>query len=107
MPASTYLEAVRNRVVIFDGAAGTWLQLQDLTIEDYGTPELEGCPEILNETRPELIRQMHSEYLEAGADVVETNTFGGMRADTRRVRTRGPHRGAQRDGRPHRPRGGG
>jgi 5-methyltetrahydrofolate--homocysteine methyltransferase len=80
MASSPYLDAVRDRVVIFDGAAGTWLQQQDLTIEDYGTPELEGCPEILNDTRPELIARMHREYLDAGADVVETNSFGGMRA---------------------------
>ena len=80
MTSSPYLDAVRDRVVIFDGAAGTWLQQQDLAMEDYGTPELEGCPEILNETRPELIAQMHREYLAAGADVVETNSFGGMRA---------------------------
>jgi 5-methyltetrahydrofolate--homocysteine methyltransferase len=78
--ASPFLDAVRSRVVIYDGAAGTWLQEQDLQIEDYGTPELEGCPEILNETRPELIKRMHSEYFEAGADIVETNSFGGMRA---------------------------
>ncbi len=75
-----YLDAVRDRVVVFDGASGTWLQEQDLSMEDYGTPELEGCPEILNETRPDLIATMHREYLEAGADVVETNSFGGMRA---------------------------
>ncbi len=80
MATSTFLDAIRSRVVIYDGAAGTWLQQQDLQMEDYGTPELEGCPEILNETRPELIRQMHSEYFEAGADIVETNSFGGMRA---------------------------
>ena len=80
MTSSPYLDAVRDRVVIFDGAAGTWLQQQDLSMEDYGTPELDGCPEILNETRPDLIAQMHREYLEAGADVVETNSFGGMRA---------------------------
>ena len=80
MAASPFLDAIRSRVVIYDGAAGTWLQQQDLQMEDYGTPELEGCPEILNETRPELIRQMHSEYFEAGADIVETNSFGGMRA---------------------------
>jgi len=80
MASSSYLDAVNDRVLVFDGAAGTWLQLQDLQIEDYGTPELEGCPEILNETRPELIRQLHTEYLDAGADIVETNTFGGMRA---------------------------
>jgi len=75
-----YLDAVASRIVIFDGAAGTWLQARDLSMEDYGTPELEGCPEILNETRPDLIDELHSEYLEAGADVVETNSFGGMRA---------------------------
>ena len=61
MTSSPYLDAVRDRVVIFDGAAGTWLQQQDLSMEDYGTPELEGCPEILNETRPELIAQMKEE----------------------------------------------
>ena len=80
MAASRFLDAIRSRVVIYDGAAGTWLQQQDLQIEDYGTPELEGCPEILNDTRPDLIRRMHSEYFEAGADIVETNSFGGMRA---------------------------
>jgi 5-methyltetrahydrofolate--homocysteine methyltransferase len=80
MATASYLQAVNDRVIVFDGAAGTWLQLQDLQMEDYGTPELDGCPEILNETRPDVIRQLHTEYLEAGADVVETNTFGGMRA---------------------------
>jgi 5-methyltetrahydrofolate--homocysteine methyltransferase len=79
-PRSAYLDALRERVLVYDGAAGTWLQEQALTMEDYGTPELEGCPEILVETRPELIRRMHAEYLEAGADVIETNTFGGLRA---------------------------
>jgi 5-methyltetrahydrofolate--homocysteine methyltransferase len=76
----SYLEAVQNRVLVFDGAAGTWLQLQDLQPDDYGSEELDGCPEILNETRPALIRQLHTEYLDAGADIIETNTFGGMRA---------------------------
>jgi 5-methyltetrahydrofolate--homocysteine methyltransferase len=77
---SPYLAAIGERVLVYDGAAGTWLQEQELAMEDYGTPELEGCPEILVETRPELIKRMHAEYLEAGADVIETNTFGGMRA---------------------------
>ncbi|MEI2698451.1 MAG: methionine synthase [Microthrixaceae bacterium] len=80
MTTSPFLDAVRSRIVIYDGASGTWLQQQNLTMEDYGTPELEGCPEILNETRPDLIKQMHSEYFDAGADIVETNSFGGMRA---------------------------
>jgi 5-methyltetrahydrofolate--homocysteine methyltransferase len=78
--AFSYLEAVQNRVLVFDGAAGTWLQLHDLQPDDYGSEELDGCPEILNESRPELIRQLHTEYLDAGADIIETNTFGGMRA---------------------------
>ncbi|MTA75227.1 MAG: methionine synthase, partial [Actinobacteria bacterium] len=78
--AFSYLEAVQNRVLVFDGAAGTWLQLHDLQPDDYGSEELDGCPEILNETRPALIRQLHTEYLDAGADIIETNTFGGMRA---------------------------
>ena len=78
--AFSYLEAVQNRVLVFDGAAGTWLQLQDLQPDDYGSEELDGCPEILNDTRPALIRQLHTEYLDAGADIIETNTFGGMRA---------------------------
>ncbi|MBS1838018.1 MAG: hypothetical protein JST64_10015, partial [Actinobacteria bacterium] len=47
---SPYLSAIADRVLVFDGAAGTWLQEQGLTMEDYGTPELEGCPEILVET---------------------------------------------------------
>ncbi|MTA64904.1 MAG: methionine synthase, partial [Actinobacteria bacterium] len=78
--AFSYLEAVQNRVLVFDGAAGTWLQLHDLQPDDYGSEELDGCPEILNESRPKLIRQLHTEYLDAGADIIETNTFGGMRA---------------------------
>jgi len=77
---SPYLDAIDARVLVFDGGAGTWLQEQGLAMEDYGTPELEGCPEILVETRPDVIRRMHTEYLEAGADVIETDTFGGMRA---------------------------
>ena len=80
MTSPSYREAIASGIVVFDGAAGTWLQEQDLQIEDYGSPELEGCPEILNESRPDVIRQMHREYLEAGADVIETNSFGGMRA---------------------------
>ncbi len=80
MSRPSYRDAIANGIVIFDGAAGTWLQEQDLQMEDYGSPELEGCPEILNESRPDVIRQMHREYLEAGADVIETNSFGGMRA---------------------------
>jgi 5-methyltetrahydrofolate--homocysteine methyltransferase len=75
---SPYLRAARERVVVYDGATGTWLQEQGLTADDFGGPDLEGCNEILVDTRPELIRQMHAEYLAAGADAVETDTFGAF-----------------------------
>ncbi len=73
---SPFLDLVRERVVIYDGAAGTWLQMHPLTEDDFGGAALEGCNEMLCLTRPELIEQMHREYFEAGADVVETNSFG-------------------------------
>jgi 5-methyltetrahydrofolate--homocysteine methyltransferase len=76
--ASTYLQALRERVVIFDGAMGTSLQLLGLGPDDFGGPELEGCNEILVETRPELVAQVHRSFLEVGCDVVETDTFGSM-----------------------------
>ena len=65
-------------MVIFDGASGTWLQAHELGPDDFGGEALEGCNEILCDTRPELISQMHREYLEAGADVIETNSFGAF-----------------------------
>jgi 5-methyltetrahydrofolate--homocysteine methyltransferase len=74
-----YLKALLERPVIFDGAMGTELQKRDLTPEDYGGEAYYGCPEVLNATRPEVIREIHLAYLEAGAEVVETNTFGALR----------------------------
>ncbi|MFV2000025.1 MAG: homocysteine S-methyltransferase family protein, partial [Acidimicrobiia bacterium] len=73
-----YIEAVSKRVVVFDGATGTWLQSQNLTEGDFGGPDLEGCNEILNITRPDVIEGLHRVYLEVGADIVETNTFGAF-----------------------------
>ncbi|WP_457630068.1 methionine synthase [Oceanithermus sp.] len=73
-----YLKALAERVLVFDGAMGTELQKYDLGPEDYGGARYEGCPEILNVTRPDVIREIHARYLEAGADVIETNTFGVM-----------------------------
>ena len=75
---SPYLDAIRERIVVFDGAIGTYLQALDLTADDFGSDALEGCNELLCITRPEMIRQMHVDYFEAGADVVETNTFGSF-----------------------------
>ena len=73
---STYLQALRERVLIFDGAMGTNLQLMGLSPEDFGGPDLEGCNEILISTRPDLIAAVHRSFYEVGCDVVETGTFG-------------------------------
>ena len=75
--AEALQEALAERVLVLDGATGTWLQGQNLTAEDFGGPELEGCNENLVFSRPDVIRRMHDEYLAAGADLVETDTFGG------------------------------
>ena len=71
---STLLSAMSQRVLIGDGAMGTMLQAADLTLDDF--LGLEGCNEILNETRPDVLAHIHRSYFEAGADLVETNTFG-------------------------------
>ena len=73
--ARRLLDAVRHRVVIADGAMGTMLQRYDLSIEgDF--QGLEGCNEILNVSRPDVVAGIHDAYLEVGVDAVETNTFG-------------------------------
>lgn len=72
---SEFLQALQKRVLIGDGAMGTQLQSYDLDIEkDF--LGLEGCNEILNITRPDIVRDIHKAYFAAGADLVETNTFG-------------------------------
>ena len=68
------LDTLAQRVVVGDGAMGTQLQAADLTLDDFRG--LEGCNEILNETRPDVLEKIHRDYFEAGADAVETNTFG-------------------------------
>ncbi len=77
-PQSSYLKAVQERVVIFDGATGTNLQLANLNADDFGGIELEGCNELLVATRPDIVRELHRSFLEVGVDVVETNTFGAF-----------------------------
>ncbi|HSP53672.1 MAG TPA: homocysteine S-methyltransferase family protein, partial [Cryobacterium sp.] len=72
--AQALLDALAERVVIADGAMGTMLQEHNPTLEDY--QELEGCNEILNVTRPDMIEAIHGAYLETGIDAVESNTFG-------------------------------
>ncbi|MEV8316938.1 methionine synthase [Streptomyces sp. NPDC059900] len=72
--ADALREALATRVVVADGAMGTMLQAQDPTLEDF--QNLEGCNEILNVTRPDIVRSVHAEYFAVGVDCVETNTFG-------------------------------
>ncbi|MET7759864.1 methionine synthase [Streptomyces sp. NPDC005389] len=76
--AAALREALASRVVVADGAMGTMLQAQDPTLEDF--QNLEGCNEILNITRPDIVRSVHQEYFAAGVDCVETNTFGANHA---------------------------
>jgi len=71
---TSLLHTLAERVVVADGAMGTMLQAADLSLDDFAG--LEGCNEILNDTRPDVVRRIHTGYLEAGADAVETNTFG-------------------------------
>jgi 5-methyltetrahydrofolate--homocysteine methyltransferase len=69
-----FLGALRERVLVFDGAMGTMLQNAGLSLDDYQGKE--GCSEILCVTRPDVVRGIHAAYFEAGADAVETNSFG-------------------------------
>jgi 5-methyltetrahydrofolate--homocysteine methyltransferase len=69
-------EQLYRKILILDGAMGTMLQQASLTADDFGGEAYEGCNELLNLTRPDVIRSIHEKYLEAGADIVETNTFG-------------------------------
>ena len=78
---SAFLERLHHPdrpVIVFDGAMGTSLQTQNLTAEDFGGAEYEGCNEYLVFTKPEAVAQVHREFLAAGADVIETDTFGAM-----------------------------
>src|SRR5215216_167760 len=70
-------ELLAERILVLDGATGTAIQVHDLTAADFGGPHLEGCNENLVITRPDVVLDIHRGYLEAGADIVETNTFGG------------------------------
>ncbi len=74
-----FLDLVDERVVVYDGAFGTYVQTLDgLTADDFGGDEFEGCNEILTVTRPDVIRGLHEGYFAVGADVTETATFGAF-----------------------------
>ncbi|GAB3291480.1 methionine synthase [Parasphingorhabdus pacifica] len=71
---SGFLTALENRILVADGGMGTALQAYDLTLDDFA--QLEGCNEILNETRPDVVTGVYRGFLEAGSDAIESNTFG-------------------------------
>ncbi len=76
MPKIPLIEQLNKRILVMDGAMGTMLQRENLSAADFGGEEFEGCNENLNLTAPEVIAKIHQEYLNAGADIIETNTFG-------------------------------
>ena len=74
MPRTPLVEAMQQRVLVADGAMGTMLQAADLTLADF--QDHDGCNEILNVTRPDVVAGVHRAYFDVGVDAVETNTFG-------------------------------
>ena len=78
---SLFLETLKDRIIVFDGAMGTNLQVQNLTLDDFGGLRFEGCNENLLVTRPDAVEKVHAGFLEVGCDVVETNSFNGTPVD--------------------------
>ncbi|MBX3267387.1 MAG: methionine synthase [Acidobacteria bacterium] len=72
-----FLDLLKQKIVVFDGAMGSNLQSLELTLDDWGGPEFENCSENLLYTRPDAIETVHRSFLEVGCDVIETNSFGG------------------------------
>ena len=75
------LDTIKERIVVFDGAMGTNLQVQNLSLDDFGGPRFEGCNENLLVTRPDAVEKVHAAFLDVGCDVVETNSFNGTPVD--------------------------
>ncbi|HUJ21697.1 MAG TPA: methionine synthase [Bryobacteraceae bacterium] len=75
------MDALETRILVMDGAMGTMLQQRHLTAADFGGAALEGCNEIVAKTRPDVVLGIHRAYLEAGADIIETDTFNGTKSD--------------------------
>src|SRR5688572_1521727 len=78
---STFLDTLKERIVVFDGAMGTNLQVQNLTLDDFGGLRFEGCNENLLVTRPDAVENVHKAFLDVGCDVIETNSFNGTPVD--------------------------
>src|SRR5580658_8769180 len=75
-----YLDAARERVMIQDGSVGVSLQQRNLTADDFGGPQYEGCPDYLVFTRPDVIADLHRSFLAVRVDVIITDPFGGLPA---------------------------
>ena len=73
---TTFLQRLREKIIVFDGATGTHFQGQHLTADDFGGEHLNGCNEYLVVSKPSAVENVHRDYLEAGCDVIETNSFG-------------------------------
>ncbi len=76
-----FLDTIKERIVVFDGAMGTNLQVQNLSLDDFGGLRFEGCNENLIVTRPDAVEKVHAGFLEVGCDVIETNSFNGTPVD--------------------------
>jgi 5-methyltetrahydrofolate--homocysteine methyltransferase len=74
---SNFLDLLKEKIIVFDGAMGSNLQALDLSIDDWGGPQFENCSENLLYTRPDAIETVHRGFLDVGCDVIETNSFGG------------------------------
>jgi 5-methyltetrahydrofolate--homocysteine methyltransferase len=81
LPMANLLDTLKERIVVFDGAMGTNLQVQNLSLDDFGGPRFEGCNENLLVTRPDAVEKVHAGFLDVGCDVVETNSFNGTPVD--------------------------
>jgi 5-methyltetrahydrofolate--homocysteine methyltransferase len=78
---ASFLETLKERIVVFDGAMGTNLQVQNLSLDDFGGLRFEGCNENLLITRPDAVENVHTAFLDVGCDVIETNSFNGTPVD--------------------------
>ena len=72
-----FLDLLKEKIIVFDGAMGVSLQGAGLTIDDWGGPQFENCSENLLYTRPDVVEKVHTSFLDIGCDVIETNSFGG------------------------------
>ncbi len=74
---TTFLDLLKEKIIVFDGAMGVSLQAANLSIDDWGGPNFENCSENLLYTRPDVVERVHTSFLDIGCDVIETNSFGG------------------------------